>query len=68
MIFVAVVPTSAIAMEANSNRFSVCLATPHYKRWNGTSDASKTSEKRSMNDSEFQSQAIPLEVDPAIHT
>jgi hypothetical protein len=32
-IFVAVVPASAIAMEANSNGFSVCLATPQCKRW-----------------------------------
>src|SRR5207253_7986810 len=47
-------------VEENSNRSSFCLATPRCKRRNGTSDASRSSKKRSMIDLESQSQAMRL--------
>jgi two-component SAPR family response regulator len=57
----AAVRAPAMDLEANSNRFSFYSATLRCKRRNAISDASKTSEKRSMIDSESQWHAMRLE-------
>jgi hypothetical protein len=49
-IFVALALASTITLEVNSNKFSFCSVTRPCKRPNGTSDADRTSEKRSMID------------------
>jgi hypothetical protein len=46
--FVAVAHVSAMALEVNSNRFSFSSDTHRCKRQNAISDASRSSERRSM--------------------
>jgi Phage integrase family len=59
-IFVALAPASAMRPEANSNRFSFSLVTRRCKQPNGTWDAGRTSEKRSMTDFESHPQTMQL--------
>jgi hypothetical protein len=47
-------------LEGNSSRFSFSLVTRLCKRPNGTSDAGRTSEKRSMIDFKSHSQTTRL--------
>ena len=59
-ITAALAPASAMSPEANSNRFSFSLVTRRCKRPNATSDAGRTSEKRSTIDFESHPQSMQL--------
>jgi hypothetical protein len=50
------VPVSAIAQEANSNKFNSFLATHQSKQQSGTSAADRSLGKRSTTDSESRSE------------